>query len=338
VNQLVAYRLLQMAFRVVTLGLLWVSAQAGFSYPFCTDGISKADLAENEAVEVIFAQAPLFSTNPSIGQKGKYLNLYHTCIVLAQGAGSSRRYWTLEFDFTGGDVLKSIIPQFHLNLSAPGGVSMVWHNDARYCLTEGIKWGEQHWTKNFQILFDVTAAQVQQTFTDLVSVVNTTAVDTKPEYQLWRVAKKSPDSSMLVQDMTCADGALWFLHHLKTVHKAIFPPTFEFRGTATILNADHVKKVDMSDWKAVDKMALYFKIMADLVGANKSMAHRLIDVLLLVHESKKYVYDSNMQVYYELSGNNLPWIWFEYAQYGLLGPPWLQPNSTKPNTTSTVVV
>lgn len=312
-----------MALGLTALFLLVGGAQAGFDYPFCTTGISKANFSENEPVEVIFAQAPLFSTNPSIGDKGKYFNLYHTCIVLAQGAGSSRRYWTLEFDFAGGSILQSIVPQFQST-----GFPMVWHNNARYCLTEGVLWGEEHWSKSFRILFAVTPAQIQQTFTDFVGSVNTSTPDTKPQYQLWRVAKKWPDSEMLVQDSTCSDGVLWFLHDLTSVHNVMLPPDFEFRATVVRLNAERVVAIDKNDKQKVDNMVVFFKIMSDLISANKSIAHRLLDVLELGLGGRKYVYDTNSEVYYELSGNRLPWISFEYASYSIMGPPWRLPTTT----------
>lgn len=323
-----------MALRLSSLFLLLGVAQAGFPelsdfvFPFCTHGISKANFSDNEPVQVIFAQSPLFSTSPAIGQKGKYLNLFHESIVLAQGAGSTRRYWTLEFDFIRSNSLESIVPEFRLNISAPGGVTMLWHNNARYCLSEGILNGEKHWTQRFDVLFDVTASQMRRTFTDFVGVINTSTPDTKPQYQLWRVAKKWPDSEMLVQDITCAHGPLWFINHLTTVHKAMLPPNFEFKATAAIINAESVTPVDMNDGRAVDSMVLYFKLMAGLIGANKSVAGRLFDLAGLVVDKKKYVYDPNGQVYYEVSGNKAPWIAFEYARYPLMGPPWVKPNST----------
>jgi len=299
-----------------------------FTYPFCHQGIGPQADFSNEPVEVIFAQAPLFSTVPAVGDKGKYLNLFHSAIVLAQGADTTRRYWTLEFDFTGGDILSSIVPQFKFDPFVPGAVKMVWQNDARFCLEDGPKWGVKHWSKRFEVVTTISAVQAKQTFTDLVAGVNNTAPNTKPAYQLWRVAKKWPDAEVLVQDLTCADGALWFLHHIATVHKAIFPPSFQFRATATILNAETIAPVNMKDWKAVDRMAIYFKLMKDMIGAKKPMLERLTDALLLLHDKKKYVYDSNTETYYELSGNKLPFINFEYAHYPLMGPPWGHTNST----------
>lgn len=314
---------------MVTLSLLVGVGEAGFDYPFCTTGVPKANFKADESVEVIYAQAPLFSSNPSIGDKGKYLDLYHTCIILSQGAGASRRYWTLEFDFTGGSILSSIAPKFELNISAPGGLNMIWHNDARFCLTEGILWGEKHWSKRFDVVFTISAEQATQTFDKFVADVNNTEVDTQPQYQLWRVAKKWPDQEMLIQDITCADGAIWFLHHLVSVHNAIPPPDFEVRGTATILNAESVTPVNMNDWKAVDKMALYFKTMGDMISSNnRSIVRRLLDAVMLVHDEKKYVYDPNMKIYYELTGNKAPWVSFEYSHYALMGPPWVKPNKT----------
>jgi hypothetical protein len=307
------------------------STPSGFVYPFCTEGISPSQANfSDEPVEVIFAQAPLFSNNLKIGQKGKYLNLYHSCLVLAQGAGASRRYWTLEFDYTGGNLLQSLTPEFKSNPET--GLPMVWHNDARYCLTEGVLWGEKHWSKTFRILFAVTPAQMRQAFTDFIGTVNSTVPDTKPQYQLWRVAKRWPDTEMLVQDTTCADGAVWFLNHFTSTQNVMLPQDFEFRATVVKINADHVTAIDTSDKSQVDNMVAYYKLAADVINSNATMEERLFDVLELALGGRKYVYDSNSKVYYELKGNKFPWVSFVYAQYSIMGPPWMQPN------TSTLIV
>jgi len=325
-----------MVLRFITIFLLLGVGESIFDYKFCKNGVPKANFVDSEPVEVIYAQAPLFSTNKAIGQKGKYLNLFHTCIVLAQGAGDSRKYWTLEFDFTGGSVLSSIVPKMHFNPFKKGDVTFTWNNDARYCLSEGVLWGEKHWTERFDVVFTITAAQARETFDVFVASANHTAASPagSAQYQLWRVAKKWPEREMLVQDITCTDGAVWFLHHIVTQHKAIAPPDFELKGTATILNAESVKLVDMKNGSAVDKMALYFKAMSDLISANKSIERRLLDVMYLVHDEKKYVYDSNMKRYYELSGNKVPFIWFEHANYELVGLPW----GKSSETSSTMIV
>merc|ERR1719261_2261731 len=86
-------------------------------YDFCLDGKSDVpaewDGAVNPSIEVIYAQAPLFSTNPKIGQAGKYLNLYHTAIALRQTntvSNAEQKYWTLEFDVQSGSIVDATLP------------------------------------------------------------------------------------------------------------------------------------------------------------------------------------------------------------------------------------
>lgn len=330
-----------MTLRLAVLPLLLGVGQSGIVYPFCSDGVSKADFADNEAVEVIFAQAPLFSSNPKFGDKGKYLNLFHTTIILSQGAGATRRYWTLEFDYMKPNVLHSLAPyDFNLNLSAPGGVTMVWDNDIRYCLNEGIKWGRKHWSKSFEVIFTVTSEQAKEAMSNFVGKMNTTTSGNKPQYQVWRVATRWPEQKMLLQDTTCADGANWFLHHFMKVHKAIPPPGFEFKGTVTYLNAESIRPVDMNDWIQVDKMVLWYKVMADMIAPHHSILRRGIDALALLNQEIKYVYDANTEVYYEVLGNKFPWFSYQYAHYPIQGPWWhndLSPNSTKTDASTMIV-
>lgn len=297
--------------------------QAQF-YPFCLDGISSAEFANNEPVEVIIAQAPLFSTNPAIGDKLKYLNLYHSTIIFAQGS-SKRRYWTLEFDYTGGNVLKAIVPQMVPNASAPGGVSMIWNNDARFCLSNGLKWGREHWSKTYESVTNISAVKAQSAFKSFISTANGTARGMQPQYQLWRVAHTGllgHVKQTFVEDITCNNGAIWFLHHLSTVEGAALRAEFAFRGTATILKAHRVEEVSPDDPKKAEAMVHYFQTLSDMVVSNKSMAHKFLDLMEWTIE-RKFVYEPNTKVYYELFGSFLPWIEFKYFEFPLMGPPWL---------------
>jgi len=295
-------------------------------YPFCIDGIAKAEFSDGSPVEVILAQAPLFSTNAKVGQKLGLLNLFHSSIVLVQGEGSARHYWTLEFDFTGHDVLNSIVPKIAPNASLPGGVSLTWENDARFCLTEGLKWGQGHWSKRFDVVTTLTADQAGKVFSDFVAVANSTEHNVKSQYQLWHVAKTGFFGGVrqtFVPDLTCNDGAVWFLNYLASTLNAPFPTGFTFRGTSVVLKAHSVSVVDTSDPAQVTKMVQYFNLITDVISANKSVGHRLLDVAMILLE-RKYVYDSNSQVYYELYGSFLPWVEFKYAEYPLAGPPWMK--------------
>lgn len=316
------------AVRVLACCLLLLGVARAQFYPFCTSGIAKADFAAGSPVEVILAQAPLFSSNPSVGNKLGYLHMYHSTIIFAQGAGTSRHYWTMEFDFTGGGVTSSIVPNITEDASMPGGVSLTWNNDARFCLTDGLLWGRAHWSKRFDVITSITVDEAKQAFTNFVGVANRTTHNKQSQYQLWRVAKIGWSGNIektFVPDITCNNGAVWFLHYLHTEIKAAFPTDFIFKGTATVLKADSVQKVDTSDAAEVKKMMHYFAVLANLVGAKSSIFERL-KAFTEWAPPHKYVYDSNSQEYYQLFGNGLPWIEFKYTEFPLAGPPWMTPS------------
>lgn len=61
--------------------------------------IFQAGLSLSCEVELLVVQAPLFSTNPQIGQKLRWLDLFHTALVLKQQLpGKEPKNWTIEFD------------------------------------------------------------------------------------------------------------------------------------------------------------------------------------------------------------------------------------------------
>jgi len=302
--------------------LLLVAAANAQIYSFCTDGISKADFDAKLPIEVIFAQAPLFSTNPKIGDKLEKLGLFHSAIVFAQGANDTRKYWTLEFDFTGGSLLTAIVPQISVNLSAPGGYTMTWNNDARYCLENGLKWGEKHWSKHFDVVTTASAQQMEDVFAGFVTPFNSTNHDTFPQYQLWRVERTGWfgfGQKVMIPDVTCNSGAVWFLHHLMSRQGAHFPPHFAFEGTAVLLKAHSVEPVNTTDPVQMQRMVHFFQQVSKMVAANTSIPHRLLDVMEIVVE-RKFVYDANAQKYYELIDSFAPWMEFAYVEFPLERP------------------
>ncbi|CAL1164894.1 unnamed protein product [Cladocopium goreaui] len=73
-------------FFAMLLALPAVMAQQP-SKDWCNEGIKVPDFQDdggNLSVEFFVVQAPLFSTNPHIGTKLRWLNLYHTALVLQQ--------------------------------------------------------------------------------------------------------------------------------------------------------------------------------------------------------------------------------------------------------------
>jgi hypothetical protein len=284
------------------------------------DGIASPDFSNASQVDVIFAQAPLFSANPKIGDKLGLLNLYHTSLVFAQGEGPSRRYWTLEFDFIGGNLVKGLVPDIIVNQSS-GMESLHWRNDARYCLTDGLLWGQKHWSKRFDVLMSISPNEAKGAFHEFMMASNTTS-----KYQLWRVAQtnfRGEIEATFVKDTTCADGAVWFVHYLfSQFARAVPSKPVDLRATVVVVEATHVEAVNTNDLDAWRNVVGFYKQLVDLTSGNKSTMHKLEELAEVFFE-RKFVYDSNVGVYYEIHGNWLPWMRWEYASFPLTGPPWV---------------
>jgi len=293
-------------------------------YPFCLDGISAPDFSRDSQVDVIFAQAPLFSTNPKIGEKLGLLNLFHSSLLFAQGEGASRRYWTLEFDFIGGNLIRGLIPEIVVNQSSHVE-SLEWHSAARYCLTNGLLWTRKHWSKRFDVLMSLPADDAARAFHDFMSAYNSTSSnDAGAQYQLWRVAKTNiwgDVEATFVKDTTCADGAVWFAHYLSTIAKVGSAAPIDLRATVVVVEATHVEAVNTNDVDEWRNIVDFYKKLTDLTSGNSSIVHKLV-VLAEVFFERKYVYDSNVGVYYAVYGNYVPWMRWEYAHFPLTGPPW----------------
>jgi len=300
------------------------------AFAFCADGMAKPNFTEGEVVEVIYAQAPLFSLDPRIGQKGSLINLFHSSIVLAQGADERRRYWTLEFGFTASSPLSIMAPEFVTNESAPGGMSMVWHNDAKYCLTYGLLHGRTHWTTHLDVVMSVSVEDVMQAFSDFVAPLNRTKPGEKPQYHNFKVAHAGFFGSIkktFIEDLTCNHGALWFIHYLNgAVLGNTVPPDFKFKGTVAVVNAWGVKRVDPTDTDMKHVLDYYMKL-SEVISSEKSLLQKFVDLVELAVE-RKYAYDPNTGEYFELIGNFFPWLNFQYDALTLKGPPWLEKSTS----------
>jgi hypothetical protein len=312
---------------LASLLLLAVLADA----TFCPDGMSKPNFTKGEIVEVLYAQAPLFSLDPKIGQHLSLINLFHSSVVLAQGVDTDRQYWTLEFGFMNPSPLAVMVPQLVANESTPGGTSLVWRNDAKYCLTYGLLHGRHHWTTHLDIVMSTSAEDVTRVFDDFVIPLNNSKPGNRPQYHNFKVAHAGffgKIEKTFIEDLTCNHGALWFIHYLSTLGNPI-PPDFQFKGTVALVNAWGVKQVDTTSpwqWKNVVN---YYRKLSEVVSSNKSHVRKLLDVVELVVE-RRYAYDPNSRNYYELIGNFFPWVVFQYDSLTLTGPPWIE--AEKPRT------
>lgn len=288
---------------------------------WCHDGISVPDLLDDggmPSVEVIVVQAPLFSTNPKIGQKLRWVGLFHTALVFVQSVNGNAKNWTLEFAAVT-NVLGSTLPQLDEE-----NRTLHWDNAARYCATEGILWGREHWTQMFEPVMRLTAAQVSQLFQGFVLPLNNTQRSAKPRYQLWEVVSRDPTAHQpLVQDITCGDGTSWVLHHATTVLGAQLRSDFQLHYTSIVVPAEAVEPANVSDPEEWQKVFDYFREMVQVVRGKEAALARLFDVLWML--PVKYIYDSNAASYFRVIGNSFPWLEVRNRPLPLHGPPWLEP-------------
>lgn len=294
-----------------------VGPQAAWAqnYKFCTDGIAAPELASDggiPSVDVILAQAPLFSTNPRVGDLGKYFNAFHSALVFAQGQGEERHYWTLEFDFTGGNLLTGITP-------AINGTALAWSNDARFCLEDGIKWGLKHWDQTYEMVARVTADQLRRTFNEFVLARNRTEHGMPPQYQLWRVAEEDwlgHPGKVFIEDVTCNQGPIWIFDYMRNQLNITLEPNFTLRGTQVIVNARSVEEVNVSvpvQWQAVVE---YYRTMTEMLS---STPQKIATVLGAFHQ--QFVYDGNAGKYYKLIGSSPRYLRILYESFPLAPPP-----------------
>jgi len=301
---------------VWALLLLPCSAQLP-SKDWCATGIAVPDFAEDAGVtptvNAYVVQSPLFSTNPHIGKKLGLFDLYHTAMVFRQEIpGQEPRNWTVEFDSVT-NVLGAVLPKIDNG-------TLSWNNDARYCVTPGVLWGEAHWSKMFDLALQLTSVQATKIFTDLIPSVNRTAHQSRPLYQLWRVTRREPEQT-LIKDITCGDGINWILHFASTRLQVPVEASFELKFTSILFHADRLNPVAVGSeqWPDVVK---YFEGMIQAMASHQTLLERLLEMLHLmpVH----FVYDSNAKAYFQVIGNHFPWLSAEYRTVPLEGPPWLE--------------
>merc|ERR1711920_1105506 len=111
---------------------------------------------------------------------------------------------------------------------------------------------------------------------------------------------------------------------------------FRLKGTAILVDADHLTPVDTSNPREWRKLLKYYTKVGRMLG-NASIFEKIWDVIRLV--PAKYVYDTNEKVYYQLHGNHFPWARPTMSPDPLAPPP--SPHSYRsivPSSEATVVV
>lgn len=291
-----------------------LAATDGPAQGWCASGVQIPDFAGDggqPSISVIVAQAALFSNSPTIKQKLGFFGLFHTALVFRQDVQGGERYWTLEFDSTT-NVLGATLP--HMN-----GTQLTWENDARYCLTQGILWGREHWGKTFEVVAKIHRHNATRLFERFLLPLNRTAHHTWPLYQLWHVVTRGHPHESLIEDLTCGNGVNWALHYLNEVMGIPLVHGFRLRYTRidiNAVNATPVNRQNAADWHRVVE---YFKGMAFVVGRGARTLERIIEFLMLMPVA--YIYDGNSNTYYKLHGNRFLWIRPRFIEAPLQAPP-----------------
>jgi hypothetical protein len=267
-------------------------------------------------ITVTFAQAPLLSIVPWIGQKLELLGLFHTALVLHQDAVGEypEQYWTLEFDLAGaGGFPNGILPMLHEDVY---GASFEWDHPARWFFRQGLLYGRSHWTKNFDLVATITPAQFQSLFDNLVMPMNSTDKTQFPLYSLYRV-QTHLTKEILVKDVTCGEGILWALQY---INHTLSVPVKErpYPVSRVVLHAQGVREVNMSDIREVEKVQDHYRTQIREVRDRKYIP---FFVKLLGFEYFPYVYDSNRQTFFELYGTYPPFVRLEYVSEDVLPSP-----------------
>jgi len=257
---------------------------SGSAIAFCDDGISIPDVGTSD-VAVIWAQAPLFSTNPQINQTGKYLNLYHTALVFQQGS----QYWTLEFDSTASDLSKAVIPE----VTANG--ELIWDNDARWCLREGIYNGRNHWTTHFDSVATISPEQTLRIFYEHIPQFNSTVPGAFPQYQFWRVEHVT-EGDLLLDDTTCSH-VFRVLEYLRDVHQVKLKD-MDYKVTRVTLPTLGSDVVDMSDSKQKAEVVDFYTQLSNARGGSTG-----VDAFMALFQfflPLRFVYDPMTDTYYKI--------------------------------------
>lgn len=315
-----------MALRAFTLAMGSLVVPSLGKYNFCSDGLTKPNFTDDggrPSVDVIVVQAPLFSSNPKIGNTFGVFGWYHSAIVLHQVHEGTEEYWTLEFDATAdGNAITAATP----TVGKDG--RMYWDADARWCLTNGLYWGREHWNKTYDAVMRLSATEVLRAFDNGVALTNSSVPGARPQYQLFSVmhtgeGSRTRDPShdeLFIPKMTCGDGVSMFLYWALTLNNASIRSDFRLHDTKVTFNADAIEPVDLSDKAEMDLVTAKYKHLRAM-STNESMLDRVTDFFDLLPLS--YMYNTNTRTYFRIRGNLLPHFWFHFGEIRLCSPMWL---------------
>eukprot|EP00930_Biecheleria_cincta_P055804 TRINITY_DN42073_c0_g1_i1.p2 TRINITY_DN42073_c0_g1~~TRINITY_DN42073_c0_g1_i1.p2 ORF type:complete len:322 (+),score=74.47 TRINITY_DN42073_c0_g1_i1:67-1032(+) len=312
--------------------LAWLQVPMAQAASWCDTGIHQLNFvsdADQPSIDVIVAQSPLFASNPKIGKKLGWFNMYHTALVLSQRIpGQAAKNWTVEFDSVT-NVLGAVLPEMN-------GTELTWNNDARFCITEGVLWGEAHWSKTFEVAMRITASQAHKVIQDFVMPLNSSVHHEKPLYQLWKVVKRDKEEEILVRDITCGDGVNWFLNYANKALGVQLESGFSLSFTSIVFRVDRVEPVKTDNATEWAKVIKYFQEVVEFAAKGESILQR--GEILLKLMPLKYVYDSNSKTYFEAIGDSFPWFSARFDKKALEGPPWTTASGKMADDSAALVV
>lgn len=322
-----------MAVRTLCVLLLAAVAQCQQS-DFCSNGIEEPNFYDDHnkpSIEVVLAAAPLVS-NKLVGGTFGLLNLYKTVLAFKQKRPLTGidHLWTLEFDFTKGSLLTGTVPKIV-------NEELVWDDDARYCLTDGLVGGKEQWTKEFDTVMTITKEQAMRLFSEFIRPMNSSAKGAFPQFQLWRMVKtpgiKLPkmlegdnrkqhvlNLNTMLSDVTASDGINWVLHFIKEKLGVAPHEGFQYRGTTVWINANKLEKVDRADNETWTDLMKYYKLQARIAKNSSSITDKFVMASTNLFPMR-YVHNANTDTYFRVLGNAPPFFHVEYAPQLLAAPP-----------------
>lgn len=267
---------------------------------FCTNGVVWPSLPNGSVVEVTILEAPLLSIH--VGKvPGELLDAFHIAlffeVVTSDSPGTARNY-TLEFDSVN-NMADANIPQIVNN-------TLEWHNDARYCLREGLLYGRGHWSQQYTKVGVLQRDAFLLIGTDFLPRANVSAADNAyglAEYSFTQVMSNAKEPQVLFRDVTCATGAMAVLAFAVEHCSASLDMSVSVSTSHWSLHTDGIQVVDMSNQTNVEDVKAWYGEMAAVFHAPGYLA-KLEGVLKLAHHWR-YVYRQG--VYYALKGTKGIW-------------------------------
>jgi len=289
--------------------------EAGANLPFWCNGTTPYAVSDSEDIDVIWAQAALFSANNGSQVLGK-LGMFHTALIFQQGG----RSWTLEFDNAANNNPiappgASYYPEFLTDVETNGTLLEWKYNAARWCLTDDLMWGRDHWKQTFLKIATIKPTMFHSIFEDVIYPTNSSDPMAPPFYNVWHVRNETVREVDVVQDISCGNGAVWVRDYLMSKGVDVVPGLNVTRIQITVQDAVRVSRHD-DEWG--DVLNFYSNLKKVYAGEG-NMIDKFINMFTVL--PLQYAFDGNNQThpYLRLQGLDLVMpekIKFTEAPYG----------------------